>query len=172
MRLFLVVGPSGAGKDTLLAGAIAADPRLHWARRVITRPESAGGEPFEGATEAEFAERLARGEFALHWDAHGLRYGVPFAELPADRDVIVNGSRVAIPQALSAFPTLKVIHITAPVAILADRLAARGRESRDEITARLSRADLSLPTGLPVIEIVNDASPETGAARLLQALRA
>ena len=100
MRLFLVVGPSGAGKDTLLAGAMAADPRLHWARRVITRPESAGGEPFEGATEAEFAERLAQGEFALHWDAHGLRYGVPFAELPQGRDVIVNGSRAAIPQAL------------------------------------------------------------------------
>lgn len=172
MRLFLVVGPSGAGKDTLLAGAMAADPRLHWARRVITRPESAGGEPFEGATEAEFAERLAQGEFALHWDAHGLRYGVPFAELPQGRDVIVNGSRAAIPQALAAFPALKVIHITAPVAILADRLAARGRESRDEIAARLSRADLSLPADLPVIEIVNDASPETGAARLLQALRA
>ncbi len=172
MRLFLVVGPSGAGKDTLLAGVIAAEPRLHWARRVITRPESAGGEPFEGVTEAVFAQRLARGDFALQWRAHGLRYGVPFAELPADRDVIVNGSRAAIPQALSAFPALKVIHITAPVAILADRLAARGRESRDEITARLSRADLSLPTGLPVIEIVNDASPETGAARLLQALRA
>ena len=59
MRLFFVVGPSGAGKDTLLSGAIAADPALHWARRVITRPESAGGEPFEGVTEAEFAMRLA-----------------------------------------------------------------------------------------------------------------
>ena len=77
MRLFFVVGPSGAGKDTLLSGAIAADPALHWVRRVITRPESAGGEPFEGVSAPEFAARLARGDFALHWDAHGLRYGVP-----------------------------------------------------------------------------------------------
>ena len=72
-RLFVVVGPSGAGKDTLLAGAVAAEPRLHWARRVITRPSSAGGEPFEGVDETEFAARLGRGEFALHWQ--GRPYG-------------------------------------------------------------------------------------------------
>lgn len=172
MRLFFVVGPSGVGKDTLLSGAIAADPRLYWARRVITRPESAGGEPFEGVTEAEFATRLARGDFALHWEAHGLRYGVPFVELPRGRDVILNGSRAAIAQALDAFPKLTVIHITAPLTALAERLAARGRESREDIIARLSRADLSLPTGLPVIEIVNDAAPAQGVAHLLQALRA
>lgn len=171
MRLFFVVGPSGAGKDTLLAGAIAAEPRLHWARRVITRPETAGGEPFQGVTEADFAARLDRGDFALHWEAHGLRYGVPFAELPEGRDVVLNGSRAAIAQALAAFPALKVIHITAPVAVLAERLSARGRESRDQIVARLMRADLSLPPGLPVIEVRNDASPEVGIARLLQALR-
>jgi phosphonate metabolism protein PhnN/1,5-bisphosphokinase (PRPP-forming) len=172
MRLFLVVGPSGAGKDTLLSGAIAANPRLHWARRVITRPETAGGEPFEGVTEAEFAARLARGDFALHWEAHGLRYGVPFAELPEGRDVILNGSRTAIAQARAAFPSLTVIHITAPLAVLAERLAARGRETREDIAARLLRADLSLPEGLQVIEIVNDATSAQGVDRLLQALRA
>lgn len=172
MRLFFVVGPSGAGKDTLLSGAIAADPTLHWARRVITRPETAGGEPFEGVTGAEFSTRLARGDFALHWDAHGLRYGVPFAQLPQGRDVILNGSRAAISQARAVFPSLRVIHITAPITVLADRLAARGRESHADIAARLSRADLSLPGDLPVIEIVNDATAAQGVARLLQALRA
>jgi phosphonate metabolism protein PhnN/1,5-bisphosphokinase (PRPP-forming) len=171
MRLFFVVGPSGAGKDTLLSGAIAADPALHWARRVITRPESAGGEPFEGVSETAFAMRLARGDFALHWDAHGLRYGVPHSELPQGRDVLLNGSRAAIPQALAAFPALRVIHITAPVEVLADRLSARGRETREQIEARLARSSEPMPMGVPVIEIVNDAAPETGAARLLQALR-
>lgn len=172
MRLFLVVGPSGAGKDTLLSGAVAAEPRLYWARRVITRPESAGGEPFEGVTDSEFANRLARGEFALHWEAHGLRYGVPFAELPKDRDALVNGSRAAIPQALAAFPDLRIIHITAPVSVLAERLAARGRETFAETEARLTRAGQAMPEGVPVTEVINDASPETGIARLLQALRA
>lgn len=171
MRLFFVVGPSGAGKDTLLSGAIAADPALHWARRVITRPESAGGEPFEGVTEAEFAMRLARGDFALHWDAHGLRYGVPHSELPKGRDVLLNGSRAAIPQALATFPGLRVMHITAPIAVLADRLLGRGRETRDQIERRLTRASEPLPAGIPVIEIVNDAAPEVGISRLLQAIK-
>ena len=66
-RLFAVVGPSGAGKDTLMAAARAARPGLVLVRRVITRPESAGGEDFEGVGETEFALRLAAGDFALHW---------------------------------------------------------------------------------------------------------
>ena len=174
-RVFLVVGPSGAGKDTLLAGAAAADPRLHWARRVITRDSAAGGEPFEGVTESVFQARLQAGEFALHWQAHGLRYGVPFAELnamAAGRDVLINGSRGALPAALKAFPALRVIQISAPIEVLADRLAARGRESHADIIARLQRASYALPEGIPVIEISNDATPEKGIARLLYALRA
>jgi phosphonate metabolism protein PhnN/1,5-bisphosphokinase (PRPP-forming) len=173
-RLFVVVGPSGAGKDTLLAGAVAADPRLHWARRVITRPSSAGGEPFEGVDETEYAARLARGEFALHWQAHGLHYGVPSVELAPlaqGRDVMVNGSRAALAEAQAAFPALTVLHITAPLDVLADRLAARGRETRADIAARLARAAQSLPEGLPVLEVLNDATPEAGITRLLQALR-
>jgi len=174
-RIFVIVGPSGAGKDTLLAGAVASEPRLHWARRVITRPSSAGGEPFEGVDETEFAARLARGEFALHWQAHGLHYGVPSVELAPlaqGRDVVVNGSRAALAEAQVAFPDLIVLHITAPLDVLADRLAARGRETRADIAARLARAAQSLPEGLPVLEVMNDATPETGITRLLQALRA
>lgn len=173
-RLFVVVGPSGAGKDTLLAGAVAADPSLHWARRVITRPEVAGGEPFEGVSEAAFAARLARGDFALHWQAHGLHYGVPRAEIAAlqeGRDVLVNGSRGALAEALAAYPDLVILHITAPIPVLAARLAARGRETRQQIEARLHRADLGLPQGLPCLEIINDASLEEGISRLVQALR-
>lgn len=173
-RLFLVVGPSGAGKDTLIAGAVLADMALHWARRVITRPETAGGEPFEGVTEAVFAQRLAAGDFALHWQAHGLCYGVPLAELAPlalGRTVLVNGSRGALDAALIAYPDLRVIRISAPSAILADRLAARGRESRDQIAARLNRASYDLPEGLAVIDVHNDADPATGTRRLLQAIR-
>jgi len=174
-QLFVVVGPSGAGKDTLIAGAMAANPALHWARRVITRPESAGGEPFEGVTETEFDQRLASGDFALHWQAHGLHYGVPLAELAPlhhGRSVVLNGSRGALAQGLAAYPDLIVLHITLPLPLLAQRLAARGRESLAEITDRLARADTALPQGLRAVEIANHTSPEAGIARLSQALRA
>jgi ribose 1,5-bisphosphokinase len=173
-RLFFVVGPSGAGKDTLIAGAIAADPSLIWARRCITRPEQAGGEPFEGLPDAEFDARLAAGTFALHWAAHGLRYGVPhtaLAPLAQGRDVLLNGSRGAIDQARAALPDMAVILITAPESILAQRLAARGRESAGDIAQRLERASFALPSGVYAVEVINDATPEMGAARLRHAIR-
>ena len=172
-RLFIVVGPSGAGKDTLIAGAKMLRPDLHWARRVITRAEVAGGEPFEGVSLAEFDQRLDQGEFALHWQAHGLSYGVPQAEIaPRDqgRDVLINGSRGAMAAALAAFPDMIVLRISAPSHILAERLAARGRESKEDIMARLARASYELAADIPVIDIANDASPEVGVARLLSAL--
>lgn len=173
-QLFVVVGPSGAGKDTLIAGAMAANPALRWARRVITRPELAGGEPFEGVSKSQFDQRLARGDFALHWQAHGLQYGVPWTELAPlqdGRSVVLNGSRGALAQGLAAYPDLIVLHITVPLPILAQRLAARGRESLAQITDRLARADTALPQGLRVVEIANDTTPEAGIALLSQALR-
>jgi ribose 1,5-bisphosphokinase len=168
--IFAVVGPSGAGKDTLLAGAVAASPGLHWARRVVTRPAQEGGEPFEGVDAQAFARRLAAGEFALHWQAHGLRYGISHDELRGDR-VVFNGSRQAIGAAITALPGLRVVRITAPSRVLAERLAARGRESREEIEARLARASYDLPEGVEVIDVVNDATPEIGVGRLLAALQ-
>lgn len=174
-RLFALVGPSGAGKDTLLAGARVQRPDLAVVRRVITRPSAAGGEDFEGVTEAVFADRLAAGAFALHWQAHGLRYGIPLAELAPlreGRDVIFNGSRQALQAARDRFPDLTVIVVTAPVQVLAERLAARGRETRSDIEARLTRAGFALPEGITAQEVVNDGPPAQGVARFLAALQA
>ena len=172
-RLFAVVGPSGAGKDTLLAGVCGADGP-HWVRRVITRPASAGGEPFEGVTPEDFARREARGDFALSWRAHGLAYGIPqveLAPLAAGRDVVFNGSRAALGLAAAAFPALQVIVVTAPAEVLAARLALRGRESGAQIAERLERDVAALPPQLPVLEIRNDATPAEGIARLRAALQ-
>lgn len=170
-RVFAVVGPSGAGKDTLIEGALAARPDLRRVRRVITRPSLAGGEDFEGVTEAEFALREARGDFALDWEAHGLRYGIPRAQVEGPGDVIFNGSRAALPLALRVFPGLRVILITAPDAVLADRLARRGRERAEDIRDRLARAAFVLPRGIAAVTVVNDGPPERGIARLLAALQ-
>ena len=173
-RLFTVIGPSGVGKDTLLAGACGPDGP-YWARRVITRPHVPGGEPYVSASDPDFARFLAKGDFALHWQAHGLRYGVPQAELAplaAGRDVVFNGSRGALGAALAAFPGLIVIHVTAPASVLAKRLAARGRESAADIAARLARDVSDWPDALRVIEVANDADPATGIARLRAAFQA
>lgn len=172
-RLVAVVGPSGAGKDTVLAGALAARPDLVLARRVITRPSSAGGEDFEGVSASEFETRLALGLFAFHWRAHGLCYGIPGsidADLAAGRLVLFNGSRSALPGIRAAYPRVEVIVITAPAPVLAERLAARGRERPRDIEARLRRALLPPPAGAR--EVVNDTTPAVGVARFLDALNA
>lgn len=170
-RVFAVVGPSGVGKDTLLAGAVARTPHLHWARRTITRPEVAGDEPFEGVTAAAFDTLSRAGAFALEWPAHGLRYGIRNAEFDRTGDVVFNGSRAALIAAHLRFPGLTVLRVSAPSRVLAERLAARGRESIAEIEARLARASYELPAGLRVIDIANDGTPEQGIRRLIAALQ-
>lgn len=169
--IFAIVGPSGAGKDTLIAAALARRPDLRLVRRVITRPTEAGGEDFEGVTMAEFAARLEAGAFALHWQAHGLHYGIPGDQLAGPGVVLFNGSRAALPAAAAAFPDLRVVVITAPTELLSSRLAARGREMAGDIQSRLDRAAFLLPEGIRAAEVMNDGSVAEGANRLLVALQ-
>jgi len=172
-RVFAVVGPSGAGKDTLMEAAAAARPDLHLVRRVITRSEAAGGERFEGVSEAEFAARAARGDFVLTWQAHGLHYGIPASidrAIAEGRDVLFNGSRAMLGAAWETFPNLGILHVTAPVPVLADRLAARGRESRAEIARRLARASYDIPYHLPVRVVENGGALDQALSDFLAAL--
>jgi ribose 1,5-bisphosphokinase len=173
-RIFAVVGPSGAGKDTLISAASRARPDLHIVRRVITRPEEAGGEPYEGVTEAEFDRRKAEGGFVLDWHAHGLHYGIPASverAMSEGRDVIFNGSRAMLGPAWEVFPGLTVIHVTASVPVLAERLAARGRESRAEIAQRLTRASYEVPYGVALRVVENDGPLDRAVTQFLDALQ-
>jgi phosphonate metabolism protein PhnN/1,5-bisphosphokinase (PRPP-forming) len=173
--LVAVVGPSGAGKDTLMHGArdaLAGDARFVFARRAITRPAAAGGEDHEALTPEAFRERRDAGGFALHWEAHGLLYGIPAgigAELAAGRVVVANLSRAILPEAASRFPLL-VVHVTATAAVLAARLAARGREDAADIAARLAR-EAALPPGIATRRVINDGSVAEGVAQLVAILR-
>jgi len=168
--LVLVVGPSGAGKDTLLNAArrtLAGDARFRFVRRVITRPADPAGEDHEPVTDAEFAAR----DFALQWQAHGLRYGIPADianDVAAGVVVVANVSRAVIAEATTRFP-VRVIEITAPTRVLAERLAARGRETAADIAARLVRT-VPLPANIAADTVLNDTTPEIGAERFLAAL--
>ena len=172
--LVLVVGPSGAGKDTLLDIArtvLMDDPGIRFVRRTVTRPAGAGGEAHDALSAEAFAAKRDAGAFALHWEAHGLSYGLP-ADIAADiadgRIVVANVSRAVIAQAAGMFP-LRVIEITAPPEVLAERLAGRGRESPADIARRLARS-AALPPDIRVETIVNDATPQEAATRLIGSL--
>ncbi|NQW84910.1 MAG: thymidine phosphorylase, partial [Alcaligenaceae bacterium] len=76
---FFVVGPSGAGKDSLMDGArqpLAPDQFI-FAKRSITRPADSGGEDHQACTEAEFVLLEQQGKFLIAWQAHHLSYGLP-----------------------------------------------------------------------------------------------
>lgn len=175
--LILVVGPSGAGKDTLLDAArdiLAGDPAFYFPRRDITRPSDAGGEVHNSVDWSMFKARRAAGEYALAWEAHGLGYGVPAtiaAARGARRRVIVNVSRSVIDEARAQYAPVRVVNVTAPTAVLAARLAARGRETPPDVAARLARAGDAPVSGNDVVTVVNDAGIPEGVERFLAALR-
>ncbi|MQQ09218.1 phosphonate metabolism protein/1,5-bisphosphokinase (PRPP-forming) PhnN [Epibacterium sp. SM1979] len=162
-----IVGPSGVGKDSLMEALVAAEPRLSLLKRVITRAPEAGGEDYTPVTEAEFAQREAAGEFALHWSAHGLLYGVPaaavVAQRAAGRGVLVNFSRAMLVDAQDVFGNFVILNVTASPEVLAARLAGRGRESTEEQAKRLAQASKPLPEGLHHVHQI-DNSGELSAA--------
>lgn len=124
-------------------GAIATDHQVVFARRVITRPVSPDDEDHDTLSEDEFFALEDRGAFALSWTSHGLHYGIPNAINDVIRDggtVIANISRGSIDEAAQRYANVVPILITVPRDILAQRLAARGRESASQIEARLSRS--------------------------------
>lgn len=176
-KLALVVGPSGAGKDTLIAGArvqLADDTGFVFPRREITRPADAGGEDHVAVAPDVFASRLAGGCYFLAWQAHGLSYGVPAAiaeDLEAGRTVVINVSRTVVASARARFASVQVINITAPAETLAARLASRGRETEMDISQRIARAAHVALAGEDVVELVNGSDVETGVRRLIEILR-
>jgi ribose 1,5-bisphosphokinase len=148
-RLIAVMGKSGVGKDALIGYARPrVDPaRILFGHRYITRPAESGGENHVSLSSAEFAARRAAGLFALAWESHGLAYGIG-GELDLwlgrGLTVVVNIARAAWPDAACRYPGLAGILVTASPEILAQRLAARGREDQAAIAERLAR-EVPLP---------------------------
>ena len=155
--LHLVVGPSGVGKDTLIAEAAKARPDLLFPTRAVTRP-AGPGEDHEPVTETDFAAREAAGAFLLSWRAHGLAYGIPASAgqaLADGRHVMINVSRAVVPDARARLTPVRILAVTASPEALARRLAGRGRESETEIAARLRRTPPPLPDG-PDVHIIDN----------------
>jgi ribose 1,5-bisphosphokinase len=174
--IVVVVGPSGAGKDTLMAEAarhFKGCDDVVFARRTITRDAASGGEDHEGVSEDEFAALEKSGRFAVSWNAHGLSYGIPKETLNAVADgrlVIANGSRSALARFEAAYPAMLVINVIASREVLAARLEARGRECREDILRRLERGSLTVDGNYSVVTIDNSGSLSEAARTLIDAL--
>ena len=169
--LFLIVGPSGAGKDSLIAGARAAladNGDFVFARRSITRPAATEREDHETLAADEFLRRAQNGAFMLSWRVYDTDYGIAAsyeAELAAGRHVIANVSRTIAAAAVAYYAPAHVIQVTAPRAVLEKRLRERGDPAT--VAARLARA-VVLPDGIPVKHLLNIGNMTAGADRFVR----
>jgi ribose 1,5-bisphosphokinase len=172
-----VCGPSGAGKDSLIrwaqthtAQTMLAE-RIVFSRRMITRPAHPESD-HEPLDRQDFNMLLREGEMAWHWQAHGVHYGVPSryaAEVAAGKVVVVNGSREHV-LGVAADAPVRVVHVQAEAARLAERLALRGRDTVPDIAERMERNAL-LAAAMPChCMISNDEDIAAAGQRFLDYL--
>ncbi|WP_159867710.1 MULTISPECIES: ribose 1,5-bisphosphokinase [unclassified Raoultella] len=150
-KLIWLVGPSGSGKDSLLAALRQREhSQLLVAHRYITRPFNAGSENHIALSKQEFFSRAERQLFALSWHANNNYYGIGIEIdlwLHAGFDVVANGSRAHLAQARARYAAaLLPICLQVTPDVLRQRLQQRGRENETEIAQRLERAARYAPT--------------------------
>lgn len=146
-HIFLVVGNSGSGKDSLIREVQKRYPSdkitIKVPIRVITRPQSPRTEDFESVDEKTFLKLKNEGAFALDWHIYDMYYGVRKEIIEwADQGhpVLINVSRNIIESARKRYPGIKVIFVRVPFEITEKRLQKRGRERGDALNNRLERA--------------------------------
>jgi ribose 1,5-bisphosphokinase len=163
-RLVLVVGPSGAGKDSVLRYAMAhfaQDARFVFPKRCVTRAVDVTAEDHDSLDEQAFDALVSQGTFALMWEAHGHKYGVRNeinAQLEQGCIVAVNVSRTIIAEIAGRYQSAVVVEITADPSVRETRLAARGREAADDIRQRTRRKVVTPAHSLPFHVIRNDGN--------------
>jgi ribose 1,5-bisphosphokinase len=172
-RVVLVVGASGAGKDTLIGlvrAKLAGNPSVSFPQRIVTRAPDA----FEDSVHLsvpDFETERARGGFALQWTAHGLSYAYDVRiddEIRHGRSVVLNVSRTVIAATRARYFATRVVLIEADRDIRRQRLSGRNRETLANIDARLAR-EVSYDPSLVDFVVTNNG--EAGvAAQALEAL--
>jgi guanylate kinase len=151
-KVFVITGPSGVGKGTLIRGLLDRVPELELATSATTRPPRPGerdGVHYHFLTPEEFERRAAKGEFVEHATYSGNRYGTLSSELdrrlregaPVVLEIEVEGAR----QVRRAMPEAEAVFIAPPSReALRARLVGRGTDDPDQVDERLRTAEREL----------------------------
>ena len=174
-RLVLVVGPSGAGKDSMMAGAkalCARDGTIVFPRRIVTRPTTAD-EDHISVSDTGFDDARRGGAFALWWQAHGLKYALPISvdtDVRAGRTVVCNASRGIVAGARIRYAHVTCVLVTARTELLVSRLEGRSRDSDGVLDDRIGRNAIYADLSTDVV-IDNSGALQEAVDALTSALR-
>ena len=176
-KLIFIIGPSGAGKDTLLNEArvlLANSKSILFAHRYITRSPEYGVENHIALSTKEFEVRSAAGLFSIQWSGNDLHYGIGSEiDLWINKGftVVVNGSRAYL-KSLEVIPGHWVpLVIDVDRKKLESRLILRSRESAQQIKERLRRNDLLSDSAQGYRKILNNGSVREGVNQLCSELK-
>ena len=146
--LIVITAPSGAGKSSLIASALKADPALRLSVSFTTRaprPGEQDGREYHFVDEKVFIEMLGRGEFLESAEVHGYRYGTAAAvinrELADKHDLILEIDWQGAQQVRRLYPDCIGIFILPPsIDELERRMQKRGQDTGDVIRRRMAVA--------------------------------
>jgi guanylate kinase len=179
-QLFVITGPSGVGKGTLIRGLLERIPELELSVSATTRPPRPGeqdGIAYHFLGPEEFDRRVAAGEFVEHATYSGNRYGTLRAELerrladgvPLVLEIEVQGARqvrAELPDALQVFiapPSLDALRV---------RLVGRGTDEPDQVDERLRTAERELEAQPEFARVVVNDRLEQATDELAEIVRA
>jgi guanylate kinase len=151
-RVFVITGPSGVGKGTLIRTLRERMPELELSVSATTRPPRPGeedGVDYHFLTDEDFQRRVDAGQFVEHATYSGRRYGTLRSELerrlraghPVVLEIEVQGAR----QVRRTMPEALQVFIAPPSReALRTRLVGRGTDDAEQVQARLRTADAEL----------------------------
>ena len=178
-KVFVITGPSGVGKGTLIEQLLERIPELELSVSATTReprPGEADGRDYHFLTAAEFERRVDAGDFLEHATYSGNRYGTLRQEverrLAEGRSVVLEIEVQGARQVRKAMPEAVQIFIAPPdPESLRERLEGRGTDSADAIERRLQTAEVELEAQAEFPHVIVNDEVQKAASKLESLVR-